>query len=122
MGDKPFEEQARAKLWEYDIDYEPKHFAFVRRVAGQYDKEVQTLREQAETIAIEELKKDLDHKADGVNVACRILKPQGARPLHAVKRTTVGPRGEKVGTITTTPAEVDREVRLEWGKVYGEKC
>ena len=48
----------------------------------------------------------------------KILKGKGTPPLLYTKRTTVGPGGEAVGTITTCPDEVDQTVRRAYQDIY----
>ena len=50
----------------------------------------------------------LNDRKDGVNLACKVLAAPMANPLLAVARGKVGPKGEPVGSITTSPDEVDR--------------
>ena len=41
-----------------------------------------------------------------------------APPLRYLKRDQVGPRGQKPGTTTTLPGEMDSILRRKWGEVY----
>ena len=48
----------------------------------------------------------------------RHMKRDAATPLVAVRRKQRGSRGQQVGTIATSPKEVDSIMRNEYGAIY----
>ena len=50
--------------------------------------------------------------------AFRSIRGKGTPPLLFTKRTSPGPNGEAIGTITSNPADVDREVQHAYSRYY----
>ena len=48
----------------------------------------------------------------------RHLKGETAASSVAVRRVERGSRGQQIGTIATTPKEIDSIIRKEYGKIY----
>lgn len=64
------------------------------------------------------LKDELQDKNHGLAKAFRLLRNGRAVPLLCAERNKPGPNGEPVGTVTTSPKEVDQSAIDKWSEVY----
>ena len=62
--------------------------------------------------------KRMQHRKKGLKAMSRAVSPTPPRPLLHTKRDREGPKGEKVGSITTDPAEVDSIATRAWQAIY----
>lgn len=62
------------------------------------------------------------HKTKGAWRMSKKLIAGGSPPLTAVARLEKGPQGHAVGTIATSPKEVDAIVRKAYEKIYEGNC
>ena len=90
----------------------------LKNAAGRYRKAHQTLKGQALKDMREEKQRIVRIKGTGQWSLAKQMGVKSLPPLTVVRRIVRGPQGEPVGSVATSPTEVDEIVREAYGKIY----
>ena len=81
--------------------------AVLKNAAGKFHEQAGKHKAEAERKEREAQQKRYAEKGGGQWKICKDLGKNVAAPLVAVKRPSMGPKGEAKGTVATAPREVD---------------
>ena len=119
--DKGIEEEKNLKstLQKYEEDVMNKMLIPVlKRHAIKYHAKHDKYKKKAKEETKKEKQQEYQVKGKGEWKVCKDMQKETATPMIALKRQKIGPRGQKVGSITTKPKEIDETIQQAYGEIY----
>ena len=92
--------------------------ATYRRAQDWYKKMQAKTKELASVACTKATVEKMQHKSKGIQVMSCAISAAPAKPLMHARRDRMGPNGQRIGTITTNPGEVDGIAMRAWKSIY----
>ena len=87
-----------------------------------YNEKAAEVRSRAQQAFVKITKDKMEDNVKGIKVMSCALNTKPSKPLMHAKRDRVGPAGQKIGTITMDPCEVDGIATRAWKAIYNCNC
>ena len=87
-----------------------------------YNDKAAEVRSRAQQAFVKITKDKMEDNVKGIKVTSCALNMKPSKPLMHAKRDRVGPAGQKIGTITMDPCEVDGIATRAWKAIYNGNC
>ena len=103
-----------------DALHDPKYYAIYKNEANRHHKNYldHNRRRQEHKAKVKAQELQEKKKNRGLKKICRAIDAKCSKPLIAARRKQVGPKGQPIGTIATSPKEVDEIVKESWSQIY----
>ena len=113
------EENLKERLNEYIEDpMNKKMIPMIKRHANKYHQKHDVMKQRAKEEHKKAKEKEYKVKGKGEWKVCKDMQKETAKPMIALKRRKEGPRGQRKGTITTKPKEIDEIIQQAYGEIY----
>ena len=98
-------------------DGHPRHIVDLLKLAGIYQKLLDTAKKETAT-AYKETKSKIYEDDKFHTKAYRFLSSKQTAPICFLRRVACGPNNEPPGTFATQSSEIDGILKQAWGKIY----